>query len=253
MTPENLPKFQREPSLVIIAPALNLEIAQSITGGVRVTRSVKSSVTDSIIDATSRCGAAFSGGDDYTAGGVLRIENSTVIGKVHTALMELASNTIFLAQLAAHDAWSAPVLCEQRQAGCVRFSYVPPGSITPRRYRCQPANEDEATRVAPQFSSLRYGAPDYAQLSRRCPAEIFSGADDESEMGAFHFLFEPQRINNLEIRLAEYLRFGLEAGIFFEPKIESPQPRRSRYGYSGGLRDLCDESEPLPGIGADLI
>jgi hypothetical protein len=42
------------------------------------------------------------------------------------------------------------------------------------------------------------------------------GADDESEMGAFHHLFQPQRETNVRIRLDEYLRFGLEAGVFFE-------------------------------------
>jgi hypothetical protein len=34
-------------------------------------------------------------------------------------------------------------------------------------------------------------------------------------MGAFHELYEPQRGTNLRIRLDEYLRFGLEAGIFY--------------------------------------
>jgi hypothetical protein len=35
-------------------------------------------------------------------------------------------------------------------------------------------------------------------------------------MGAFHDLYQPQRETNLRIRLDEYLRFGLEAGIFYE-------------------------------------
>ena len=35
-------------------------------------------------------------------------------------------------------------------------------------------------------------------------------------MGAYHLLFQPQREANLRIRLEEYLRFGLEAGVFFE-------------------------------------
>ena len=44
------------------------------------------------------------------------------------------------------------------------------------------------------------------------PREIRTGADDESEMGAFHLLHAPQREANLRIRLEEYLRFSLEAG-----------------------------------------
>jgi hypothetical protein len=35
-------------------------------------------------------------------------------------------------------------------------------------------------------------------------------------MGAFHHLFQPQRETNLRVRLDEYLRAGLQAGIFYE-------------------------------------
>ena len=34
-------------------------------------------------------------------------------------------------------------------------------------------------------------------------------------MGAGHYLYQPQRESNLRTRLDEYLRFGLEAGIFY--------------------------------------
>ena len=129
--------------------------------------------------------------------------------------MPLASNVIFLARLAEEDVWKFPVHVDQRQAGCVRFSFVPAGSRTPRRHRCQPADPADALRVRPQFTSLRYGDPGYGQLSVRCAAEIRTGADDESEMGAFHDLYQPQRETNLRVRLDEYLRFGLEAGIFY--------------------------------------
>ena len=49
----------------------------------------------------------------------------------------------------------------------------------------------------------------------RCAAEITTGAEDGCEMGAFHDNFAAQRESNLRVRLDEYLRFGLEAGIFF--------------------------------------
>ena len=35
-------------------------------------------------------------------------------------------------------------------------------------------------------------------------------------MGVFHQLYGAQRVTNLRIRLAEYLRVGLRAGIFHE-------------------------------------
>jgi hypothetical protein len=70
-------------------------------------------------------------------------------------------------------------------------------------------------KVRPQFISLRYGDPGYGQLSLRTASELRRGADDEGEIGALHHLFAPQREMNLRIRLEEYLRVGLEAGIFY--------------------------------------
>ncbi len=140
--------------------------------------------------------------------------------------------------------FSGPLRAERRQTGCVRFSYVPPGSAAPRCYRCQPGLE-AAMRVAalregarldgrtstpaeeaairaevealirPLFVSRRLGDPGYGQLELRCAAQIRTGAESGAEMGAFEFLKQPQREANLRDALAEYLRFGLEAGLFF--------------------------------------
>ncbi len=107
------------------------------------------------------------------------------------------------------------MLAERRQQGCVRFSYVPPGSQVPSCYQCQPLDAESAGRVRPQFTSLRYGDAGYFQLSPHTPDAIRRGAEDEAEMGAFHDLYQPQRETNLRVRLDEFLRFGLEAGIFY--------------------------------------
>ena len=75
---------------------------------------------------------------------------------------------------------------------------------------------DVESWLVPSFSTLRYGLASYGQLRLSCPAQIRAGADDEAEMGAFHDLYQPQRETNLRVRLDEYLRFGLEAGIFYD-------------------------------------
>jgi len=103
----------------------------------------------------------------------------------------------------------------QVQDGCVRFSYLAPGSRTPRRYHCQPADPAAADTVAPRFTSDQPADPGFGQLAASCPAEITTGADDEGEMGAYHFLQQSLRLANLTSQLAAYLRFGLEAGVFF--------------------------------------
>lgn len=227
-------------ALIVESSDVIVEIEDSIIGGLRVVEGATVKISGSIIDATEETSVAFAALDGESAGGVLEIKNSTVIGKLHTRRLELASNTIFKAELLTGDTQMAPVHSEQTQSGCVRFSYVPPGSIVPRRYRCQPdlaiekAIKDAeqygvslsdpekqqitdriARQIQPVFTDRRYGGPAYAQLALSCPAGIMRGADDESEMGAFHDLYQPQRETDLRVRLDEYLRYGLQAGIFY--------------------------------------
>lgn len=216
-----IPARPAAPRLVIQIPNVRVEIDSCILGPVLVHEDSEVRIINSIVDAGDETAVAYAGPDGNGAGGALDIENSTFIGRVHTKRLE-ASNTIFLAGFEAWDGWAppvtpphAPVLAERVQEGCVRFSYVPPGSHVPRPFRCQPTEAADDARVRPTFTSLRYGEAAFCQLSRYCAAEIREGADDGAEMGAFHDLYQPQRVSNLRARLDEYLRFGLEAGIFY--------------------------------------
>ncbi|MCC2641083.1 MAG: uncharacterized protein K0S45_1496 [Nitrospira sp.] len=227
------------PSLIVEEVSTSVEIEHCLVGALATLESTVVTIANSLVDATAPTLVAFAGSDGLIAGGALTIVNSTVIGKVHTIRLDLATNTIFAAGLAVGDAWTHPVLSDQNQQGCVRFSFLPLNAIVPRRYRCQPDLAVEAAlleadrpkgslsaakrlsitmatqaRVRPAFTARRYGQPAYGQLAGHCPEEISRGADDESEMGLFHDVFAPQRENNLTIRLQEYLRFGLEAGLF---------------------------------------
>ncbi|HEY3268161.1 MAG TPA: hypothetical protein VGM37_14660, partial [Armatimonadota bacterium] len=155
------------------------------------------------------------------------LERVTVYGAVYVEALPLASECLF----------TGAVQARRRQEGCVRFSYVPDGSRTPRRYRCQPdmalarraaelgleSSEDlppDERRMVlvdtrPAFTSVHYGQPAYAQLSGAGPEGIRAGAEDGGEMGAFHFLMQPQREANLRAAVSDYLRVGLAAGYFF--------------------------------------
>jgi hypothetical protein len=201
------------PSLIVESGRTTVEIDHSILGTVQTVDSTSVNINSSILDAAAENRVAFSALDNNAAGGVLDIRNSTIIGKIHSRELKLVSNSILIARLNSPDTWIAPVLSERRQEGCVRFSFLPFESITPRRFRCQPATANDATRVRPQFNSIRYGDAAYCQLSIRCAVEILSGADDGAEIGAFHDLLQPQRRAHLRLRLDEYLRFGLQAGI----------------------------------------
>jgi hypothetical protein len=232
------PQQPAQPSLVVAADHVSVALDHGIVGGVRIGPHADFTADDSIIDATAASGIAYAAPDEQ-AGGAITLRACTVIGKVRAEIFALVSNCILAAELAASgETWTAPVWATRKQEGCVRFSYLPPGALVPRRYRCQPdletaaeierraangpltdAQRDAVRRetgiwLVPGFAAVRYGLPAYAQLTEACPYQIATGADDESEMGAFHGLYQPQRLTNLKVRLEEYLRFGLEAGVF---------------------------------------
>jgi hypothetical protein len=237
---DGAPASPGTPSLLIeqTESPLEIEIDHCIIGALRAPPNATVLIRHSIVDANSDTAVAYADLDDVGPGGTVSVVNSTIIGTMHTELLKLASNSIFVART---DDGSAPVRSERRQTGCVRFSWLPLTSRVPRRYRCQPdleiaervqaalansgtntisdaerqAIEDSVVvRLVPAFTSLRLSDPGYGQLRTTAPEQIRSGADDEAEMGAFHDLFQPQRESNIRARLREYLRFGLEAGIF---------------------------------------
>jgi len=182
------------PSLVVTAPAATVLVERSIVGPIRAVRDARVRVVDGIVDGGE--GIAYADPDE-SFGGSLRLEQVTVVGRVLADVLELVSNSLLLA---------GPVVARRRQQGCVRYSHVPPESHTPRRHRC--------VTGSPVMTSVRYGEPGYCQVGDATAADIRTGADDESELGAFHHLHLPRREAHLRTRLDEHLRFGLEAGVF---------------------------------------
>ena len=197
-------------------PELTVALSRAITGPITLDPDIPTlSIVDAIVDGGAGVAIDAPGTD-------ANIQSSTVFGGiVHAGAPGVrtleAGNSLF----------DGPLIVERTQAGCIRYSYVPTdASRTPRRYHCQPdlalaGVSDPGVQVAtrarltPQFTSIRYRDPGYAQLGTGCAVEIRSGADDGSEMGAFYLLKQPQRDTNLRVALLEYLRFGLQAGIFY--------------------------------------
>ncbi|MGW8887838.1 hypothetical protein [Streptomyces sp. NPDC055749] len=211
LEPECDPHSPEEPSLVLDRTTACVSIDRSILGTIEVIGEEVSHdplpihIRDSILDATGHDRAALSAPDCRHAHAVLHAHRTTVIGEVHTHAVQIAENSIFTGQLRV----------ARRGIGCLRYSYVPPGSRTPRRHRCLPGpvGTDEAQPVRPLLSSERYGTPAYGRLADAGPWQLRRGADDGSELGVFHDLYEPQREDSLRARLAEYTPAGTDAGI----------------------------------------
>jgi hypothetical protein len=201
------------PSLVVELPNTAVELQRAIVGGLRVADAASLAAANSIIDATAPTEVAYTAPDGTSPGGELSLDACTVIGKIAAESVGVISNSLILARALPADTLP-PVYSVRRQVGCVRFTFLPFASLVPRRHACQPQDEEGSTAIAPRFTSLRYGNPAYCQLTPGTPDEVRRGADDESEMGAFHALFPAQREANLRTRLNEFLRVGLSAGIF---------------------------------------
>jgi hypothetical protein len=214
-----------------------VQVEHSILGTVLVlgdevgTDPVAIHLADSIVDATDRLRQAISAPDCRHAHADLHIQRTTVIGEVHVHAVVTGQDSIF----------DGRVHVARRGIGCLRFCAVPPGTAaapvrTPRRYRCQPdlafaelreladsGHIDatdlprlrglEAARLRPRFTGMDYGTPAYGQLAAACAPEISRGAEDHSELGVFHDLYQPQRADNLRARLAEFAPAGTDAAI----------------------------------------
>ena len=202
-------------SLVVEHPFAKVTLERCITGPLQAVPDAQIVLRDCIVDAGAPEAMAFDGDGAGGPGAEFSASDCTIIGTLHMRLARLIENSILFARLGPTPAetWKAPVRAERRQVGCVRFSYVPTGSITPQRFRCVP--DAKNPKVLPHFTSLRYGDPGYAQLRSATSTAIREGASDDSEMGVLRPLNQPQREANLHIRLDEYLRFGLHAGVFF--------------------------------------
>lgn len=209
--------------------SLVVNIGHSIVGriclpGNQCSLSVHHSIVDGGSTRTAISGLAEETlGCVVTAPGVLgefgpptTLATSTIFGRVAVRELAEVADVIFRDQIKVQN----------QQAGSMRYSYVPPGSETPERYRCQPdlalmehGHPNDSARVArklrPSFTAEVFGHPAYAQLELQCPREIQTGAENGSEMGVFNQLYQPQRRAELGLALAEYLPFGQAAGIFY--------------------------------------
>jgi hypothetical protein len=193
------------PSLFIDHPFTTVKLERCITGPLLLApdSDVSAELLDCVVDAVDPEKFALAGTAAGKPGAELTLRECTVMGRTSTRLLRLASNSIFVSKVEA----------ARRQEGCMRFCFVAADSITPRRYHCQPDTAHPGAQ--PHFTSLRYADPGYCQLRGSTASAIRAGADDGGEMGVLHALFQPLRETNLALRLDEYLRFGLHAGLFY--------------------------------------
>ena len=252
-----LPTSSGTPSLLIGVPGSDLTLDHVITGPVAIDAAASARVTE----FDRRCHLALAGGlcrpGRRRRRRSLHIEDSTIIGKVR-----------------AHDCRSPPTRSSWRAAAarsmeCRRVVHPPPVRlravlfralrllITPRPVPLPAGGPGARGGAGAAIRRLHYGRPSYGLLAGDCPVAVWQGADDESQIGAYHLLFETQGVANLRTRFDEYLPFGLEAGIFLIPARQEFASRAGApYGYGGltaSMRTADDQALNWVAIGAALI
>jgi hypothetical protein len=240
-----------EPSIVVTAAEASLTLQRAISGPIAADTGGTTRICASIVDAASPYGVAYAAPDLASEGADLHVEDSTIVGRVHTRTIQLASNTIFHARLGARDPWPAPVWASRRQTGCVRFCSLPFASMTPRRYRCLAPDAASELALEPRFVTLRYGEPSYALLSGDVPMAVWRGADNGSQIGVYGQIQETEAVRNVQLRAPEYLPARLECGVFLNPSRPLPQVVTAQPYYYGRYATAGDEQQF--GIGIGLI
>jgi hypothetical protein len=144
-------------------------------------------ITDSIVHGAPR--------GLHVPDGTCRLERVTVLGDSAVHILD-ASESILDGALEVRD----------RFRGCVRYSRVPSGTPLPVTHQ---AVKDVPVR----FVTRDRDDPAYARLAADCDLRIARGAEDGSEMGAFHGARLVQRYEALSRRLSEYTPAGLVTGI----------------------------------------
>ncbi|MEU6066891.1 hypothetical protein ABZ864_20985 [Streptomyces sp. NPDC047082] len=201
------PRWGAEPSVELRRTTARLRVEHSVIGTIVVDQDetkgnpLDIEILDSIVDATAHDLPALTAPEDRFAHAALTLRRCTVLGDVRVHLLALGEDSIVTGCL---HTW-------RRDTGCLRYSYAPVSHPGPPRYRCVPG--PGATAPRPRFTSTRYGHPAYCRLHPSCDPLIAAGACDGSEMGAFHDLYQPQRLSGLVDHLAEYVPLGVEAAV----------------------------------------
>ncbi|WP_433796240.1 hypothetical protein [Actinoplanes sp. CA-252034] len=171
----------------------DLRIEACVTGPVTVTPAGFAgslTITDSIVQTTDPAATPVA---LRHADGVLHIRGVTVLG-------ELRAHRIEASELLC----TGPVTIEDVQTGCLRFSAVGPGGRVP-----QPYESVEITDPRSLFTSQRFGDSGYGQLSDVAPPAVTRGGENGTEIGAFHRLLSPIKLDSLQAKVAEFMPFGL--------------------------------------------
>jgi hypothetical protein len=191
------------------APAASLLVRRCITGAVTAGASVtRLSAADSIVQSPAATIESPGGGIAVAGQAQLQLRRVTVLGELQGRSLD------------AGDALLAgPVTLAQPAQSCLRYSRRPPGLSGVPTF--------QGTGAVPVWSSIRYGDSGYFHLHPNSAEALRRGGEEGGEIGANNTAEIPWRLQNLGLKLEEYLPAGLTA---------SPHRVYSKARFPGVLR-----------------
>lgn len=181
--------------------AERVSIRRCALGPVSVEDAGEIAVLDSILAAGNDTSFALS-----APAARLDAERATFAGRVEVGEVEL-SDCIVTGRLDAHE----------RFRGCLRYSLVGPGSLTPRRHRVLETDPVTGRPIRVPFESRDRRDPAWLRLEPQGDPRILAGASDGGEMGAFGAARLGELYGGLARRLSEHTPAGLRSGIVTRP------------------------------------
>jgi hypothetical protein len=188
-------------SLAFKAPkngAIQVLIERSVTGALKLAGAGSLKVLDSVIDAAG--GRAIE-----VEQGMCELARVTVLAVEEDLTDEPPTGVIVGVLEATEVIFQSRVQVLDRFHGCIRYSRVAPGSVLPRRHRVV---ETEA-----RLLSRDRHDPAHARLPADAPRELLRGAEDGSELGAFHDVRLAQRYEAVIRRLGDFTPAGVLTGV----------------------------------------
>ncbi len=182
-----------------------IRIRRSITGSLRLERSYKIDIRESIVDGGSGVSVNHSDAKFALAGAVdpedsswsaeTHVQGVTFFGRVRAHRLS-GSGGIFVHALEVHD----------NQWGCIKFStFSGNNNRLPQNHACVTRDRNVHLR----FVSERFLNPAYGQLARTTDFRIRERGPDDDAMGAFGFLLQSHSYRNLTIRFREFMPVGV--------------------------------------------
>lgn len=195
----------------------SISLVRSMVGSIQL-KALESelAISDSVVDAGA--GLAIAQAKSHgklPADHSLRLTRVTLLGDIETQQLR-ATDSILIGALRI----------EFTHAVELTDTYLCPARPRPEHER---RDFEDGTRADPleskaglerlphsvSFVSTRYGDPGYAQLTHSNPKAILQGASNGSQLGAFNFLEEPRREQQIHAVLAEYLPDGFDHRIVY--------------------------------------